>query len=437
MKSYLAIDIGASSGRHIAYYKEKDNWCSSEIHRFKNDILCRDDHLYWDMDNLKKNLVLGLKKAKEQGFDVLSIGIDTFGVDYALLDEKDELVRDIYCYQDRANIESKNEVLKDFSDEKLFLESGTYPQYFNTLFQLRRDQKLGYLSKTKTILYFASYLYFFLTGKKCNELSFASTSGLLEKGKGDYSPLLLSYLGLEKSQFAPFIPVGEKVGTLRKEIVDEIGYDAPCVMTYTHDTGASCFGAGIKKGELFLSSGTWSLLGVMDDTYHANHLSFKSGFTNELNEKDQIRFLKNIVGMKLINQAKDEIEKDMDIIKVVKSAEEGKDYPYIFDASDSLFLSPKNMREEIENYLKKAGYPLPINDSQFFYCIYHSLVVQYKKAIEEIECLTSKTFDFICIFGGGNKNQLVNRMTEELTGKRVRLGPSEATSFGNVLGQIK
>lgn len=437
MKCYLAIDIGASSGRHIAYYKEGDNWCSSEIHRFKNDIICRDDHLYWDMDNLKKNLVLGLKKAKEQGFDVLSIGIDTFGVDYALLDEKDELVRDIYCYQDRANIESKNEVLKDFSDEKLFLESGTYPQYFNTLFQLRRDQKLGYLSKTKMILYFASYLYFFLTGKKYNELSFASTSGLLEKGKGDYSPLLLSYLGLEKSQFAPFIPVGEKVGTLRKEIIDEIGYDAPCVMTYTHDTGASCFGAGIKNGELFLSSGTWSLLGVMDESYHADHLSFEAGFTNELNEKDQIRFLKNIVGMKLINQAKDEIEKDMDIIKVVRSAEEGKDYPYIFDASDSLFLSPKNMREEIENYLKKEGYPLPKNNAEFFYCIYHSLVVQYKKAIDEIESLTSKKFDSICIFGGGNKNQLVNRMTEELTGKKVRLGPSEATSFGNVLGQIK
>ncbi len=434
---YLAIDIGASSGRHIAYYKENEAWYSKEIHRFKNNILTKDNNLYWDMDNLKDNIVLGLKKAKEMGFAVLSLGIDTFGVDYALLDENDNLIRDIYCYQDRANIESKEEVLQDYSEESLFALSGTYPQYFNTLFQLKRDQRLGHLQKTKTILFFASYLYFFLTGKKYNELSFASTSGLLEKESGDYSNELLSYLGLRKNQFAPFLSVGNVVGNLKEEIVNKVGYQTKCVMTFTHDTAASCFGASIKKGELFLSSGTWSLLGVMDDCYHTDEYSFRNGFSNELNESNQIRYLKNIVGMKLINQAKDEIEENMDIVKVVKLAEEGNDYPYIFDASDSRYLSPKNMKAEIENELSSKGYPLPKDASQLFYCIFHSLVVQYKKTIDKIEKQTGKNFDSICIFGGGNKNQLVNRMTEELTKKKVRLGPSEATSFGNVLGQIK
>lgn len=434
---YLAIDIGASSGRHIAYYKENETWCSKEIHRFKNNILTKDNHLYWDMDNLKDNIVLGLKKAKEMGFAVLSLGIDTFGVDYALLDENDNLIRDIYCYQDRANIESKEEVLRDYSEESLFALSGTYPQYFNTLFQLKRDQKLGHLQKTKTILFFASYLYFFLTGKKYNELSFASTSGLLEKESGTYSEELLSYLGLRKDHFAPFLSVGNVVGSLKDEIAKEVGYQTKCVMTFTHDTAASCFGASIKKGELFLSSGTWSLLGVMDDCYHTDKLSYLNGFSNELNKRNQIRYLKNIVGMKLINQAKDEIEENMDIMKVVKLAEEGKYYPYIFDASDSRYLSPKNMKREIENELSSKGYPLPKNSAELFYCIYHSLVVQYKKTIDDIEKQTGKNFDSICIFGGGNKNQLVNRMTEELTKKKVRLGPSEATSFGNVLGQIK
>ncbi len=433
---YLAIDIGASSGRHIAYYKENDTWCSKEIHRFKNEIRSIDNHLYWDMDNLKDNIVLGLKKAKEMGFAVLSLGIDTFGVDYALLDENDNLIRDIYCYQDRANIESKKEVIQDYSENRLFSITGTYPQYFNTIFQLRRDQKLGYLVKTKTILFFASYLYFYLTGKKYNELSFASTSGLLEKEKADYSNELLSYLGLRKEQFAPFLSVGNEVGKLKDEIVKEVGYQTKCVMTFTHDTAASCSGASIQKGELFLSSGTWSLLGVMDDCYHTDDVSFQNGFSNELNEEHQIRYLKNIVGMKLINQAKEEIDGNLDIVTVVKLAEEGKDYPYIFDASNSRYLSPKNMRNEIEEELSSKGYPLPKNSAELFFCIYHSLVVQYRKTIEDIEKQTGKRFDSICIFGGGNKNQLVNRMTEELTKKKVRLGPSEATSFGNVLGQI-
>ncbi len=437
MKGYIAIDIGASSGRHIFYYQKDGKWEGFELHRFKNEIIKKDNHLFWNTKQLEKELIVGLKNAKEKDLEVLSIGIDTFGVDYALLDSDDSLVREVYCYQDRANIESKEEVLSDFKEEELFTLSGTYPQYFNTLFQLKRDQKEGYLKKTKTILFFASYLYFLLTGKKYNELSFASTSGLLEKGTGDYSSVLLSYLGLEKNQFAPFLKPGEEIGLLKDEITEKIGYQCKVVMTYTHDTAASCFGADIKKGELFLSSGTWSLLGAMEKEYHIEQQSFDNGFTNELNDQDQIRFLKNIVGMKLINQVKEEVCPDKDITEIVKEAEQGKDYPYTFDASDSKFLSPVSMKEEILSDFKTNNVSLPGNDAQLFYAIYHSLALQYKKAVAEIEKITGKSYSTLCIFGGGNKNLLLDKMTEELTRKKVRLGPSEATSFGNFLGQIK
>lgn len=435
MNCALAIDIGASSGRHIVYLEKDGRTEEIEVHRFENRILKVDGHLFWDMENLEKNLILGLKKAKEAGYVPYTIGIDTFGVDDALLDDEGKLVHPVRCYQDRENIINREKAFADFPAETLYARSGTFPQYFNTFFQLYQDKRDGSLKKTKTILFFASYLYYLLTGEKYNEFSFASTSGLLDRTTKDYDEVLLDYLGLTKEQFAPFLAPGEKVGTLKKEIVQEVGYDADCIMTFTHDTASSCFGAGVKEGELFLSSGTWSLLGVMEKECHPEMASYAYGFTNEHNRPDEIRFLKNIVGMKIINQAKAELTPSLSIVDVVILAKEGASYPYVFDASDSSFLSPNSMKDEILSALQKNGYPLPKTEGELYYCIYHSLAVQYQKAIEEIEKITGKSYDTICIFGGGNKNRLLNQMTEQLTGKKVRLGPSEATSYGNYLAQ--
>jgi len=435
MKYYLAIDIGASSGRGMLGHVENGEIFLEEIYRFDNYLIKKNESLFWDIAKIYNSIILMLKKCKKINKIPESLGIDTFGVDYCLLDSNDQLVRNIYSYRDSRTIKAKQDFEKIMSIENLYKITGIYPQVFNTLYQLYDDKEKGLINKTKTIMFLPCYLGYLLTDVKYNELSIASTSGLLNKDTFDYDKDILKLLGLNKENFANFKNNGELVGFLTKDIEKEVGYNLKVINIISHDTGTGVYGSKVETDELFLSSGTWSLIGLLDNSYDTRIECYKEGFTNELNEFGKVRFLQNIVGMLLINTLNNECEK-LPITEVVEGAKKGSNYKNIFDATLPRFLAPKSMKEEIDKYFIEQNITPPQNLNEYYYCIYNSLAHAYKKAIENIEKLKGKTYKKITIFGGGSKNKFLNNLTEELTHKKIVIGPSEGSSIGNVMCQL-
>ena len=432
-KYYLAIDIGATSGRHIlAHYDENNELVYEEVYRFLNKTIKKDGHLFWDVDLLFKNIIDGLKECKKINKIPAFIGIDTFGVDYCLLDENDKLVRDIYSYRDFRTDISKVEFEKEMGIDTLFKKTGVYPHSFNTLYQLYDDKMHGLLKKTKTIMYYPCYLAYLLTGVKNNEISIASTSGMLSSKTRAYDEDILNILGINKDIFAPTIEATNIIGELKKDIQEEVGFNAIVKQVYCHDTASATIGAKTNKDEIFISSGTWSLIGVINNKYTNSLEVFDQGFTNELNSKEEIRFLKNIVGMFIINEIEKEQKERINILTIVEMAKKGTNYKEIFDPTEHKFLAPASMEQTIkEDFIARKIEP-PKNLEELFYCVYNSLAHAYKKAVEDIEEITHKKYDTIKVFGGGSKNKFLNQLTEDITKKRVIEGPSEATAIGNI-----
>lgn len=435
MKYSLAIDIGATSGRAMLGHCENNDLILEEIHRFDGYQIERNGHLFWDTNKIVSEIIKALCKCKEKGRTPSSLGIDTFGVDYVLLDENNKEVRPVYCYRDSRTEKSKHDFEKIMDTLTLYQKTGIYPQLFNTLYQLYDDKEQNLLQKTKTIMFLPCYLAYQLTGVKYNELSIASTSGLLSKDSFYYDKDILNLLGIEDTIFAPFKKNGETIGFLKKNIQEEIGFNLEVKNVLSHDTGTGVYGAKVGLNQLFLSSGTWSLLGVLKENYDTSKESYEAGFTNELNGYKQVRYLKNIVGMYIVNRVNQEESNPLPITEVVELAKKGQDYKEIFNPTQNKFLSPKNMRQTILDDFQERGRVLPKNLSELYFSIYNSLANCYKESIEEIEMLTHQKYDSIVIFGGGSKNQFLNKLTEELTNKKVIVGPSEATSIGNILCQ--
>lgn len=438
MRYHLAIDIGASSGRLIlSHLDENSKIVLEEVHRFKNGPIKKDNHLFWDIDSLYNSIIEGLKKCKEIDKIPSTFSIDTFGVDYALLDENDKLIRPIYCYRDDRNAKAKEILNQSFTDLYLFKESGIYPNTFNTIFQLYDDYLNHSLNNVKTILYIPSYLYFLLTGEKYNEMSFASTTGLLNASTHEYDEKLLSIVGLKKDVFAPFLEEGKKVGELKKEIQDEIGFNVTGVMCFTHDTASAVYASNIHKNEIFLSSGTWSLMGVLLNKSLIQDVCFASNFTNELNDINTVRFLKNINGMYIVNRVNDELNKNYSFVDIVEMSKNNETYEGVFDVNDPSLLAPINMISSIKSLIKQNGFKDIKNDGELFYCIYHSLVISYKECIEQIKDLTKKDYDSLVIFGGGSQNLYLNDLIKKHCHISVKVKEKEATAIGNIISQIK
>lgn len=434
MKYALAIDIGASSGRHILAHKdEKGTLNLEEIYRFKTPLVQEGNgHCHWDVDELFFHVKEGLKKAKELGKIPTRLAIDCFGVDYALLDDKDQLVGEVVSYRDVRTEQAKKEFLTPLN---LFLATGVAPQSFDTAYQLYCDKKSGKLAKAKTMLFLPSYLCYLLTGVKANEVSVASTGAILNARTTAYSYEVLHELDISRSFFPPLKEAGTKLGSFKKEIVDEIGYDAFVYLTLEHDTAAAFYGSGAHKDEILLSSGTWSLLGLMLDKPIITNAAYEDGFTNELNRKHEVRFLKNIMGMWLINNIQNE-EKIKTIQEVVTLARKGAGFDGVFDAADPSLLNPQSMKMATIALLRKNGTP-PQNISELLYAVYHSLAKSYAKAIKDLEKMTQRQFRSIRIFGGGVEAKILNDLTEKETGLKVNEGPSEATAIGNLKAIMK
>ncbi len=436
MKYYLSIDIGASSGRHILSHIEDGKLVLEEIFRFDNGMEEKDGHLIWNYKKLFANIVEGMKKCKEIGKIPTTMGIDTWGVDYALLDENDEVIGDVYAYRDGRTEGPIKEVHSIIPFETLYERTGSQFQIYNTIYQLYADKMSGKLNGATRFLMMPDFFNFLLTGVKKNEFTNASTTGLLSAKTREWDMKTVSELGLKPELFKELSDPATKVGELKKQIADEVGYQVTVVLPATHDTASAVMAVPEKGTPLYLSSGTWSLLGIESPVAITTKEALNANFTNEGGYGRSTRFLKNIMGLWMIQSVRKEHEKKYSWGDYVVMAKEVKDFNSIVDVNDSVFLSPESMIGSIKDYCKKTGQKVPETPGELALCVYDSLAVCYDKAIKNVEEITGYKFDAIHIVGGGCQNSYLNELTEKRTGKKVVAGPVEATAIGNALAQI-
>lgn len=436
MKYYLAIDIGASSGRHILGWIENGKMMLEEVYRFKNGAEKVGDKLVWNDKALFNSIVGGLKKCKEIGKIPSSIGIDTWGVDYALLDEDDNLIGEVYSYRDDRTLKVIDKVHSIISENEAYERTGIQKQVFNTIYQLYCDKLSGKLDKAKTFLMMPDYLHFLLTGVKMNEYTNASTTGLLNAKTREWDYDMIEKLGLNKSLFNQLSLPGTEVGNLKKEIAEEVGFDATVYLPATHDTASAVMAVPNSEMPLYISSGTWSLMGVETPDENTSDIACSSGFSNEGGYGKSVRFLKNIMGLWMIQCVKKELNDKYSFTDFVEEAKKAKGFNSIVDVNDLSFFAPESMIKAVKDYCAKSGQQVPETVGEIVLCIYASLAKCYNVAVGQIEAITGKRFSAINIVGGGCQNVLLNELTSKYTGRTVVAGPVEATATGNLLAQM-
>ena len=435
-KWFLAVDIGASSGRHILGSIQNGKLVLEEIYRFKNGAINQNGKFVWDIKSLFSSVKEGLKKCKEIGKIPYSVGIDTWGVDYALLDENDELISEIYSYRDQRTVKYMEELHSLISEDELYKRTGIQKQIYNTIYQLYEDKKSGKLAKAKTMLFTPDYLHFLLTGKKANEYTIASTSGLINATAKTWDEEIINKLGFNKEIFCPLSVPGTVLGELKEEIVREIGFNTKVVLPGSHDTASAVLAVPSVNDPLYISSGTWSLMGVEQADSVTTPLAKEEGFTNEGGYGKTIRLLKNIMGLWMIQCVKKEYNDKYDFNDFVIEAKKVKGEPSILEVNDMSFFAPDSMIDAIKEYCKKTNQKVPETVGEIVLSIYVSLAKCYAEAVKGIEKITGKKYDAIHIVGGGCQNGLLNELTAKYSKRKVVAGPVEATATGNIVCQM-
>ena len=429
MKMYLAIDIGASSGRHIVGWLENGVLKTEEIYRFKNGTETKGGHLIWNTERLFAEVVNGLKRAKEIGKIPSYIGIDTWAVDYALLDKEDKLIGEVFAYRDSRTIKSSEAVHRQISFYELYQRTGIQFQTFNTIYQLYADKLSGKIDNAECMLMLPDYLNFLLTGVKKQEYTNATSTGLVNAETHNWDAHILETLNLNKELFGELSQPGTVVGELSESIQKELGYNATVILPATHDTASAVLAAPINEQSPYISSGTWSLLGIEQGKAHADEASRKANYSNEGSINFNFRYQKNIMGLWLIQNVKKELG-NLSFETLAQMAKCKEDCG-IIDVNDNRFLSPKNIMDEINKALGKS-----LSSASIMRVIYDSLTKSYADAIKELERNIGKTYTTLNIIGGGSQDSLLNEMTAKATGKKVIAGPVEATAIGNLIMQM-
>ena len=436
MKYYLSIDIGASSGRHILSSVQNGKLVLEEVYRFENGMTQKDGHLVWEYEKLFSNIIAGLKECKKLDKIPVSVGIDTWGVDYALIDADGKVIGDVYAYRDGRTEEPIKKVHEIIPFETLYKRTGSQFQIYNTIYQLYTDKLSGKLDKAERFLMMPDFFNYLLTGVMKNEFTNASTTGLMSAKTRDWDMETVKELDLPEKLFKELSDPATLVGNLKPEIAKEIGYDLKVVLPATHDTASAVMAVPEIGQPLYISSGTWSLLGIESPVAISTEEALKENFTNEGGYERSTRFLKNIMGLWMIQCVRREYNKKYSWGDFVTLSKEVKDFNSIVDVNDNSFLAPASMIEAIKDYCRKTGQKVPETPGEIALCVYDSLAVCYKRAVETIERVTGYKFDTIHIVGGGCQNAYLNELTAKRTGRRVVAGPVEATAIGNALSQL-
>ncbi len=441
---FLAFDLGASSGRAMLGILENGKLELKEVHRFKNQMLQIHGSFYWNIYSLFSELKTGLKRCiHEYGIQPDSIGIDTWGVDYALLNREGQIIGLPYAYRDHRTDHSMHQFFKLLPAKKVYQLSGLQFLQFNTLFQLfasYRD-KLSQMKIAETLLFTPDALNYLFTGVRKNEYTIASTSQLLIPGKVEWEPKLFRAAGIPQSLVAELIRPGNILGEITEDICREVNSKSiPVVAVASHDTASAVASVpATEKDWVYISSGTWSIMGIESPRPVVNDQSQALNFTNEGGVEGTTRFLKNIMGMWLIQECKRmwDQEKSLEWQEIVNMSKSVKPFQFLIDPDDPSFLNPGNMPEAVKAFCKKTGQPVPESKGQIARCIYDSLVLKYKYTLTQIEKVTGKRMECIHIIGGGAHNREMNQLTADATMMPVFAGPEEATSIGNILYQAK
>ena len=431
MTYYLAIDIGASSGRHILGYIENGKLHLEEIHRFENYITNQNGTLVWDIEHLVNEVKKGIAKCKEIGKIPCTVAIDTWGVDYVLLDESKQEIMPAVSYRDSRTNRVINKVESIISAEELYLKTGIQKQNFNTIYQLYADKLSGRLEDAKHFLMIPAYLSYKLTGIIKNEYTNATTTGMVNADTKQWDYEIIDKLSLPKHLFGTLDTPCTVIGNFTKEMQDYAGFDSTVIFAPSHDTASAVCACPIDDNSVYISSGTWSLIGVESLNPIVNEKSMAANFANEGGIDYRFRFLKNYMGMWLFQNVKKNLNNKFSYDDMMRLAMQSKRFEMI-DTNAPDFLAPENMIIAIRSYLKNESIPIEVVINS----VYHSLAQSYKNAIDEIEKLAGKTIDNIFIVGGGSKDTYLNELTAQYTGKKVVTGLSEATATGNLLSQI-
>ena len=435
MRYYLAIDIGASSGRHIVAHLENGKMITEEIYRFQNgpeELIGYDGkpHLMWTHERLFGEILNGLKKAKEIGKVPYAIGIDTWGVDYALLDENDEAIGGTYCYRDSRTDETIPEVHAVLPFAKLYEKTGIQFATFNTVYQLLDDKKTGRMAKAKSFLMLPDYFHFRLTGVKKQDYTNATTTGMVNSVTHKWDEEILEKLGYKKELFGELTQPGSEVGEFTDEVAAIVGYKAKVILPATHDTASAVLAAPLSAQTPYISSGTWSLLGVEQNSAHTSEAAREAGYSNEGSVNGQFRLQINIMGLWMIQQVRHELGDKYSFVELADMAKLNP-IPDEFNVNDQKFFAPDSMIDAIN---ETVGRKLSVGEMA--YTIYHNLARYYDLALKELEAVTDEKYETLNIIGGGSKNMLLNEMTMEYTGKKVITGPAEGTAIGNLMMQM-
>ena len=443
LKHYLAIDIGASSGRAILGIIEKEKVELKEITRFQNPLIEFNDHVYWDLFYLYDQIIKSLKEAKQQGFNVTSLGIDTWGVDFVCFGSDGKPLRMPSSYRDTSTIGAPERFYSKISKEDLYRKTGIQIMNFNTLFQLDTllDNKSSIYPVIDKILFMPDALSYMLTGKMVTEYTIASTSQMIDPHLKEFDEEILNKIELTKNNFAPIIFPGAEIGKLSESVKKQADLDDISVIAVAgHDTASAVLATPAENEKFaYLSSGTWSLMGIETKNPVINDETYKLNFTNEGGADGSIRLLKNICGMWLIERCKKEWEAEKPITynEIVEAAEKAEPFRSFINPDATCFANPESMIEAIIDYCKKTDQTIQTTIGEIARCIYESLAFRYKQVLENLQKLADFPIKTLHIIGGGSKNNMLNQLTSNAIGMMVVAGPSEATAIGNILLQAK
>lgn len=445
-KVYLAVDLGASGGRVLAGRFDGSRLRLDEIHRFDNGPVSAAGNMYWNLLRLWSEIKLGLRQASDScGPDVVSVGVDTWGVDFGLLGADDELLGNPYHYRDRRTVGVMDLAFQTVSREEIFAETGVQFMELNTLYQLLAMKRAGspLLDQARSLLMIPDLFHWLLTGTKANEITNATTTQMFNPTTNAWSAVLLERFGLPDHLLGQLLPAGTRLGPLRTEVADETslaGVDV--VLPGTHDTASAVMAVpaqGISSGWCYISSGTWSLMGIESPGPVINETCSQLNFTNEGGVGGTNRLLKNIAGLWLIQECRRIWaleDRDYGWDELIRRADESPALVSLIHPDDASFVAPQDMPEAIRAYCRSTKQPVPEEDGAVVRCALESLALRYRVVLGWLERLRGGRIETIHIVGGGALNRLLCQMTADATGRRVVAGPVEATAIGNVMMQV-
>ena len=441
--NFLAIDIGAGSGRAILGTIQNKKIELKEVNRFSNPMIEVNDLLYWDILYLYDQIIKSIIKVNNTGVDIASIGIDTWGVDYVCFGSDGKPLRMPSTYRNINTAGAPERFYSKIAKKELYRKTGIQIMDFNTLFQLdtQLHEKSSIYPLIDKILFTPDALSYMLTGNMVTEYTIASTSQLINPYKRDFDTEILESIGLSKDHFAPIVFSGKEIGKINNSVKKATGLQNISVVAVAgHDTASAVLAVPAENENFaYLSSGTWSLMGIESKEPVINEETYSLNITNEGGADGSIRLLKNICGMWLIEQCRKEWEKvrPVSFDEIIDAAAQTTPYTSLINPDAKCFANPDSMIDTIQEYCRDTNQAIPQTIGEISRCIYESLAFRYKQVLMNLQKLADFPIQKLHIIGGGSKNNMLNQFTANATGIPVIAGPSEATAVGNILMQAK